>query len=77
MRLKWANDGSIKTVRVKHAGDREFNTIGLSTNPDTKCNTDGTATIPSNSAVVQDGKIKFYTCGASAFLIDDTSNPPT
>ncbi len=76
MSLKWVNDGALKTIRVKHAGDKEFNTSGLSTNPDTECNADGTATIPSNSAIVQNGKIKFYTCGASAFLIDDISNTP-
>jgi len=76
MKASWAQDGEIRSIRVKHAGDKAFNTSGLSTHPDTECNADGTATIPSNSAVVQDGKIKFYTCGASAFLIDDISNTP-
>ena len=69
MKVDSSNDGEVRDIQVKHAGDRAFNTSGLSTHPDTECNADGTATIPSNSAVVQDGKIKFYTCGASTFII--------
>ena len=77
MRLNWAQDGQIKNIRVKHAGDIGFNTSGLSIDPNTSCNPDGTATIPGSSPIVQDGKVTFYTCGASAFLIDDIGLVPT
>jgi hypothetical protein len=77
MKVSWAQDGQIKNIRVKHAGDIGFNTSGLSIDPNTSCNPDGTATIPGSSPIVQDGKVTFYTCGASAFLIDDIGLVPT
>jgi len=62
-------DWEIVDIKVKHAGDKNFNTSGLSTHIETSCNTDWSASIPSSSAVVENGMITFYTCGASTFII--------
>jgi hypothetical protein len=36
----------------------------------TECNPDGSATIPGAQAIVQEGKVTFYTCGASSFTMN-------
>ncbi|MFZ2255643.1 MAG: hypothetical protein WAW30_03245 [Patescibacteria group bacterium] len=53
-----------------HAGDTDFHTDGLSVDATTLCNTDGSATIPGSQAIVDGGKIVFYTCGASSFTMN-------
>ncbi len=54
---------------TEHAGDSDFHTGGLSVDPATGCS-DGLATIPGSQAVVKNGKITFYTCGASSFTMN-------
>ncbi len=64
-----AKDGELVDIQVKHAGDKNFNTAGLSTHIETSCNADWSASIPSSSAMVENGTITFYTCGASTFIL--------
>ena len=59
-------------IMTEHAGDSGFHTTGLSIDPATTCNPDGSATIPGSQAVVKDGKVTFYTCGASSFTMNPT-----
>lgn len=68
--MPYATDGIIVDIMTEHAGDKEFHTRGLSVDADTTCNTDGTASKPGNQAVVKDGKVTFYTCGASSFTMN-------
>lgn len=56
-------------IYVLHAGDPDFNTSGLMTDSQGHCLSDGSASIPTNQAVVRDGKVTFYTCGASTFAL--------
>jgi Concanavalin A-like lectin/glucanases superfamily/Bacterial Ig-like domain len=65
-----AKDGELVDIQVKHAGDKNFNTAGLSTHIETSCNADWSASIPSSSAMVENGTITFYTCGASTFILN-------
>ncbi|MBX9809669.1 hypothetical protein K2X92_04755 [Candidatus Gracilibacteria bacterium] len=64
------SDGISVDIAVLHAGDMEFNTSGLSSSANTLCNEDGTSTIPGSTSIVKNGKITFYTCGASSFTIN-------
>ena len=59
-------------IYVLHTGDIDFNTTGLMTDPEGHCLSDGSASMPANQAVVQDGKVTFYTCGASTFALGYT-----
>ena len=63
------SDGTPVDIAVLHAGDAEFNTSGLSTSTDTLCNSDGSTSNPGSQAIVKNGKITFYTCGASTFAL--------
>jgi hypothetical protein len=65
-----ASDGIMVDLMTEHAGDRDFHTVGLSVEATTLCNTDGSASIPGSQAVVKNGKITFYTCGASLFTMN-------
>ncbi len=47
-----------------------FNTSGLSASSDTRCNSDGSASKPGSQVMVKNGKITFYTCGASSFTFN-------
>lgn len=53
-----------------HAGDTEFNISGLSVSRDTLCNADGSASKPGSQGIVKNGKVTFYTCGASSFTMN-------
>ena len=59
-------------LAVLHASDTEFNTSGLSVSSDTLCGIDGSASKPGSQAVVKNGRITFYTCGASSFTMNPT-----
>lgn len=63
-------DGIVLDIAALHAGDADFNTSGLSIDGTTGCNPDGTATIPGSSVTVKNGKVTFYTCGASSFTMN-------
>ena len=63
-------DGIIVDLATLHAGDTGFNTSGLSVSNDTLCGVDGSASKPGSQAVVKNGKITFYTCGASTFTMN-------
>lgn len=65
-------DGNEVEIGVLHTGDTTFNTVGLSTSADTLCNSDGSATNTGNITVTQSGKVTFYTCGASSFVMNPT-----
>jgi hypothetical protein len=52
---------------VKHEGDLSFNTKGLMTYENGSCLPDGSASHPATETIVVNGKIDFYTCGASTF----------
>lgn len=65
-------DGNTVDIMTMHAGDADFHTGGLSVSPNTLCNTDGTASIPGSQAIVKNGKVTFYTCGASSFTMNPT-----
>lgn len=63
-------DGIVVDIAALHVGDTNFNVSGLSVDGTTGCNPDGTATTPGSSATVKDGKVTFYTCGASSFTMN-------
>jgi hypothetical protein len=65
-----ASDGIIVDLMTEHAGDANFHTVGLSVDATTTCNTDGSASLPGSQAIVKNGKISFYTCGASLFTMN-------
>ena len=65
-----ASDGIAVDLMTEHAGDADFHTVGLSVDATTTCNTDGSASIPGSTAIVKNGKITFYTCGASLFIMN-------
>lgn len=65
-------NGKSVNLLVRHATDIEYNTNGLSVFPDTQCQEDGSATKPSEVGKVEDGKVIFYTCGASTFALGYT-----
>lgn len=64
-------DGMIVDILTSHAGDASFHTGGLSTDPNTSCQ-NGIAKIPGSQAIVKNGKVTFYTCGASSFTMNPT-----
>lgn len=64
------SDGMVVDLMTMHAGDADFHTGGLSISPDTLCNSDGTASLPGAQAIVKNGKVTFYTCGASSFTMN-------
>jgi uncharacterized delta-60 repeat protein len=66
---KWIPDGALVDLYVLHAGDEDFNTSWLMTDPNGTCLSDGSASIPASQALVRDGKVSFYTCGASVFAL--------
>jgi hypothetical protein len=68
-------DGNAVDIMTMHAGDADFHTGGLSVSPNTLCNTDGTASIPGSQAIVKNGKVTFYTCGASSFTMNPGAQP--
>ena len=65
-------EGMVVDLMTMHHGDTDFHTGGLSLDPSTRCNTDGTASIPGSQGVVKNGKVTFYTCGASSFTMNPT-----
>jgi len=64
------SDGVVVDIMTAHAGESEFHTRWLSTNPDSGCTTTWDATIPGNQAIVKNGQVVFYTCGASSFTMN-------
>ncbi len=64
------SDGNVVDLAVLHAGNSIFNTSGLSLSSNTLCNISGSASKPGSQAVVKNGKITFYTCGASSFTMN-------
>jgi uncharacterized delta-60 repeat protein len=56
---------------VKHEGDAERWTVGLTTDASATC-TDGISSRESAIGTVTDGKIVFWSCGASTFMVDLT-----
>ena len=71
------SDGIQFDLLTLHAGDKNFNTSGLSVDETTLCNTDGSASIPGSKAIVKNGKITFYTCGASSFTMNPVGGTTT
>jgi hypothetical protein len=65
-----ASDGISVDLMTEHAGDKDFHTIGLSVDATTMCNADGSASIPGSIAIVKNGRVTFYTCGASVFTMN-------
>lgn len=66
------SDGNIVDLAVLHAGNSGFNVSGLSVVSDTLCSINGSASKPGSQAIVKNGKITFYTCGASLFTMNPT-----
>lgn len=66
------SEGNMVDLAVLHENDITFNTIGLSVTSDTLCGIDGSASKPGSSAIVKNGRIIFYTCGASSFTMNPT-----
>lgn len=64
------SDGMVVDLMTMHVGDTDFHTGGLSISSDTLCNLDGTASLPGAQGVVKNGKVTFYTCGASSFTMN-------
>lgn len=64
------SDGILVDIATLHEGDTDFNTTGLSSSASTACNADGTASIPGSTVTVKNGKVTFYTCGASSFTMN-------
>lgn len=64
------SDGMALDLMTLHAWDTDFHTIWLSVDPSTGCNADGSATIPWSTVRVKNGKVVFYTCGASSFTMN-------
>ena len=65
-------EGMVVDLMTMHHGDTDFHTGGLSLDPSTRCNADGSATTPGSQGVVKNGKVVFYTCGASSFTMNPT-----
>lgn len=62
-------DGKMLDVFVQHEG-QPWNNEGLTTNPYATCREDGTVIDEKMTPViVQQGKVVFYTCGASTFAL--------
>jgi hypothetical protein len=70
MRTPNMSDGNAVDLAVLHAGNSGFSVSGLSVASDTLCSTSGTASKPGSTAIVKNGKITFYTCGASLFTMN-------
>jgi hypothetical protein len=66
------SDGVVLDLLTMHEGDSDFHTGWLSISPDTLCSIDGTASKPGSQAIVKNGKVVFYTCGASLFTMNPT-----
>jgi hypothetical protein len=64
------SDGNVVDLAVLHAGNSGFNVSGLSVVSDTLCSINGSASKPGSQAIVKNGKITFYTCGASLFTMN-------
>lgn len=62
-------DGQSVMIRVKHVWDPSFGTRWLSNDPTATCDDKGNISRESDNALVVDGEVVFYTCGASAFTI--------
>jgi hypothetical protein len=72
IRTPMMSDGNVVDLAVLHAGNSIFNTSGLSLSSDTLCDTSGSASKPGSQAIVKNGRITFYTCGASSFTMNPT-----
>ena len=72
MRTPNMSDGNMVDIAVLHAGNSGFNTSGLSVMSDTLCDTSGSASKAGSQAIVKNGQITFYTCGASSFTMNPT-----
>jgi hypothetical protein len=66
------SDGNVVDLMTMHAGDTDFHTGGLSLSANTVCNPDGSTSISGSQAIVKNGKVTFYTCGASLFTMNPT-----
>lgn len=68
-------EGESVYIYVQHAGDSSYSVQGITMNPDATC-IDGISSYEENAAIVTNGAVTFYTCGASAFIINagGTSN---
>jgi large repetitive protein len=75
VKIETAVESNLKSVEVNvlHKGDLKPSASGLSLNPDNcEINSDATLLVP-----VKDGKIIFYTCGASSFTITPSAGTAT
>ncbi len=70
------SDGTKLEILVHHEWDTEFGSRGLTTNPNATCN-EGFSSDDNNIVTVSDGMMRFYTCGASTFIITPTIGSAT
>lgn len=63
-------NGSLVDVQVRHGNDIDFSRRGLTLDPDAMCDPEGNASKKLGSIYVISGKVLFYTCGASTFIIN-------
>jgi hypothetical protein len=64
-------EGTLVPLFVKHEGDEERGTRGLTIDASATC-TDGISSRESAIGTVTDGKVVFWSCGASTFMVDLT-----
>lgn len=64
-----AKEGSNVEVQVLHEWDESYGTRGITMNPNATCH-NGISSDEWATTKVQDGKVVFYTCGASTFVVD-------
>lgn len=67
-----APEGSMYEILVKHEGDIKYNTSGLSVISGGNCDSTGNHSNPGNYSKVKNGKVIFYTCGASRYIMNPT-----
>lgn len=67
-----APEWSLYEILVKHEGNEKYNMQGLSVKDGGSCDTQGNHSLPGNYTKVKNGKVIFYTCGASRYIMNPT-----
>jgi hypothetical protein len=57
-------------LQVRHGNDIDFTRRWLTLNPSATCDPEGNVSIPMTDLYVKWGKVIFYTCGASTFILN-------
>lgn len=67
-------DGTLVDVQVRHGDDLDFSRRGLTLDGAAMCDPEGNASEGLGEMYVKNGKVQFYTCGASTFILNASGN---